>query len=184
MPTDSSTRLRVMQVISRLDIPAHTLVWSKTKPSSPSQGCTVDVIELPRLRLSFTLREHARQVREGVEARSPALWCDQHPGMFLSSRGDEDGVAGILQGLPHAVLLEDTFGNMFVLASAIAKPILATNVQHPANQLLSCGAQLDYTDPVRPRPPFCHARALRALEYSDAKVANRRVWRRATETGL
>lgn len=152
----AAAQQQLMQVISRLDLPAHTLVWSKTMPTSPTQGCTVDVIELPRLRLSFTLREHAvRLVREGgveQQARGPALWCDQHPGLFLSSRGDEEAVASILQGMPHAVLMEDTFGNLFVLASAIAKPILASEANSlktsaSSQQLLSGGAQLDYTDP-------------------------------------
>lgn len=103
-------------MLGRLDDPSHWLVWTKRKVGGPEDtGGEIDLIELPRLGLAF------RSFSETAGGRH-RLWCDQHPGLFISSRGGDPTAASAMRGLPHAVLLEDAFGSLFVLVTATAAP--------------------------------------------------------------
>ena len=88
------------------------LVWSETDEVGPVDQCTVSLVELPRLRLSF------RAVQESSGLR---LDCVEHAGLRITTRSDER-TRGLLRGLPHSLLLENGQGELFVLVSATTLP--------------------------------------------------------------
>lgn len=47
-------------MIGRLEDMSHVLVWTKTPLRQPNEPCTIDVVELPRLGLTFRAREVGR----------------------------------------------------------------------------------------------------------------------------
>eukprot|EP00854_Cymbomonas_tetramitiformis_P005006 gene5006-6098_t len=136
-------RVALMQVLERLEAPSHILVWTRDVVAAPDAAVRVSLVELPRLRLSFTAEDPGAGAG-GAADQDPCgtrLMCDQHPGLFLSSRGEETPLARLLTGLPHGVLLEDRSGRMYVLASALAKP--ARPEAAGGRMLLVAGVELD-----------------------------------------
>lgn len=51
----------LINVIGRLEDMSHVLVWTKTPLRQPNEPCTIDVVELPRLGLTFRAREVGRR---------------------------------------------------------------------------------------------------------------------------
>ena len=81
---------RLGRMLSRLDDMSHTLVWSSTPAATPSAACAVELVELPRLHLTFRARKEAGELR---------LFCEQHEGLFISNRRSPE-VDRLLQGCP------------------------------------------------------------------------------------
>ena len=79
--------------------------------------CAVGLIELPRLRLSFSV------VREtcGEGGGRALLRCNEHPGLVLGWLECER-LHALLRGLPHALVLTSEAGDVAVLLSALCKP--------------------------------------------------------------
>ena len=120
------------------------LSWGSLMASEPR----LFLIELPRLRLSFEVRTSMDEYAAGCnESPSPTshraeskgyahgdrsaasgvdgfrLYCREHASYFISNTRPQP-LARLLEGLPHAVLLEGDDGQLAVLVSAAAKPII------------------------------------------------------------
>ena len=91
-------------------------MWSETDGVGPADQCTVSLVELPRLRLSF------RAVQESDACLR--LDCVEHAGLRITTRSDER-TRGLLRGLQHSLLLENGQGELFVLVSATTLPTRA-----------------------------------------------------------
>lgn len=111
-------------VLRRLDDLSHLLIWSKDR------SMEVDLVELPRVCLSFRM-----------ERESGRLLCQEHAGLFVSSHRCAVSTR-LIKGLPHAVVLENVQGELFVLLAAIALP---SRPQRPG-VLFSPEILLDRTD--------------------------------------
>ena len=115
------------KLLKRLDSLSHVLVWS----SSPG---TVDLVELPRLRLRFKVAKVSTSERDAYddtdqeEISEYRLWSEEHAGLFVSNQRSPR-LKSLLQGLPHSVLLQNVAGDLFVILPSTAKPFRTrTNV--------------------------------------------------------
>ena len=73
-----------------------------TRTSSLAFGCpAIDLVELPRLKLSFTVRED----HEGVLR----LYSMDHQDLFVTSENNSS-TAKLLEGIPHSLLLSNVRG--------------------------------------------------------------------------
>jgi len=106
------------ELISRIESLAHVLVWSRGQIATPNQFVFPDLIELPRLRLSFTTRVYRDP---GTSKDQLRLWSNDHEGMFISNRRS-NAIEKLVRGIPHSLLLESESGELAVLVPATAKP--------------------------------------------------------------
>ena len=75
-PAGSALR-RLARLLLRLEDLSHVLVWSLGEAARDDADCSIDLVELPRLNLTF---------RSKVEAGSVQLYCEQHEGFFITNR--------------------------------------------------------------------------------------------------
>ena len=79
-------------------------------------NCQIDMIELPRLRLSFA----ARTVT--VDGRAVnRLYSSDHVGLYISQHRSVQ-IDRLMRGINHALLLENDGGEMFIMVPAAALP--------------------------------------------------------------
>ena len=105
------------KVMQRVENLGHVLVWTKGLIPNPLAACSIDKVELPRLRLSFS-------VKSGDEHKR--LYCDDHAGLYLVDTAEElegTGVPKLLQGLPHSLLLRDEYGQYSIMLPSCALPM-------------------------------------------------------------
>ena len=99
----------------RADNLGHILAWTalaslpapETENGRPTQ---VDLVELPRLKLSFSARKDA----EGVER----LYSLDYSDLFISNRRDHRTTT-LMKGLPHSLLLANNNGEAQILVPAL-----------------------------------------------------------------
>lgn len=102
-----------VQLLLRLDSLSSILAWSKTNPTG-STAVSIDLIELPRLRLTF----EKKVIADGTVR----YMCLEQSGLYLAQYSEQLKIDHILDGLPHAVLLTNSESEYFVLLPATAKP--------------------------------------------------------------
>ena len=108
-------------LLLRLDNLTHILVWAKCDGhgniEANSSG-VVDLIELPRLNLSFSAKP---DLNAGHAMR---FFCNDHAGFFISDTAASCTLTqALLRGIPHGVLLENANDRtLSILLPAIAKP--------------------------------------------------------------
>ena len=110
-PAGSALR-RLSKLLLRLEDLSHILVWSASEVTREEARCTIDLLELPRLHLTFRARPDGGSTR---------LYCEQHEGFFITNRRSDD-VMALLKGVPNSLLLEHTDGGLSVLVSAATLP--------------------------------------------------------------
>jgi hypothetical protein len=105
----------LVRLLLRLETFGNILVWSESDPSTTGV-CNIDMIELPMLKLTFE-----RHVVSGI-AR---YYCLEHSGLFISNYSPQQKIETLLDGLPHAILLENAnTEDLFILLASIAKPFM------------------------------------------------------------
>ena len=109
-PPDSPLR-ELADVFIRLEYLSHVLVWSETPLASPEDICSIDLVELPRLKLSFR-----------VEAHPFKLCCVEHAGQTVAPPPDDPRTKSLLACMPSSLLLENAQGEHCVLVSATTLP--------------------------------------------------------------
>ena len=82
----------------------------------PAEGISIDIIELPRLQLTFEKVVSAKGIVRYM--------CVEQSGTFLTGYDESLRFGGLLDGLPRAVLLANADHEYFVLMPAIAKPVM------------------------------------------------------------
>lgn len=109
----STSPLKILShILLRLENLSHILIWTFAPVKKPDDVCTIDLVELPRVRLSFRLEESRGALK---------MFCQEHTGLYISSNRDSSTVK-LLKGLPHAVLLENWRGELFICMAASAVP--------------------------------------------------------------
>ena len=99
---------RVAELFSKIESLGYVLAWMK----SDREDIAVDVVELPRLKLSFEARHEDGETR---------FYCREHAGLFIAT-GACPNSEHIMTGLPCALLLKNRVEELFVLVNAAVKP--------------------------------------------------------------
>jgi hypothetical protein len=105
---------RVAAVFSQIESAGYILAWTK----SEGDALSVDLVELPRLRLTF--------VSALVDGK-PRFLCQEHAGLFIASHRCGH-TKRLLAGLTCALLLTNTSKEYFVLMNAAVKPLRPNQV--------------------------------------------------------
>ena len=107
---ENSTLSQVADFFVRMEDLSFVLVWTKGRVQNDTAMCSVDLIELPRLHMSFySKRDLDGKVR---------IYSKDHFGYFISSSLKDSMIMKILDGLPHALVLENLDGDVAVLVPA------------------------------------------------------------------
>jgi hypothetical protein len=112
----------ISELLLRLENLSHVLVWTSTKVLKSKDECNIDLIELPRLRLSF----YSQTDQVGVgNATHPVtrLYSTEHAGLFISTYHDDPAITRLMEGIPHALLLENNLQEFFILVPSGSIPL-------------------------------------------------------------
>jgi hypothetical protein len=128
--TNPNTEIRELtKVINRIENLSHVLVWTREPVTETKSPCSIDIIELPRLLLTFeskkvtdhkTVQSDGRRVSFSSKTVS-RLFSNEHRGLFISNT-QSPCLGQLLKGLPHSVVLENEHEELFILLPATAKP--------------------------------------------------------------
>ena len=125
--TESSSLHALIRMMLRLDSLSSILAWSL---NDPSEGpVTIDLIELPRLRLTFEKRQGSKGFIR--------YFCIEHGGLYLAGFKESLGFHSLLYDLPHAVLLSNDDADYFVMLSGTSKPIIFRTSETPPSSILT-----------------------------------------------
>ena len=114
---------RVAAVFSQIESAGYILAWTIAKDGDE---VSVDLVELPRLRLSFV---------SGLVDGKPRFLCQEHAGLFIA--GHRCGhTKRLLAGLTCALLLSNSTKEYFVLMNAAVKPLRPNQVAKFPSALL------------------------------------------------
>ena len=107
---ENTTLAQVADFFVRMEDLSFVLVWTKGRVTDDASMCSVDLIELPRLQMSFySKRDLDGKVR---------IYSKDHFGYFISSSLRDNMIMKILEGLPHGLVLENLDGDVAVLVPA------------------------------------------------------------------
>ena len=150
-PAERTSPLRALcELMLRLDSLPWCLCWTKQRvlgSDSSKDGLSIDLVELPRLGLTFQAKEKESMV-DNRKTKETRLYSVDHEGLFVSNEATTcESTRDLLKGLPHAVVLERSGdGALFLLLPAGAKPEVEWDVG--SGGLASCNLALDRTDPT------------------------------------
>jgi hypothetical protein len=115
----SSLLKRAGMLLSRLDNLAHVLIWSSANVRDAGDASSIDLIELPRVNLSFK----AKQV-ETIDGKSEhRLYSNDHNGLYISTSTESREIVDKLVGLiSHFIVLQNSDNDLFVLMPGCALP--------------------------------------------------------------
>jgi hypothetical protein len=105
----SSHLSKVAALFTKIESLGYVLAWSL----SGEEDMAVDLIELPRLKLSF------KAIFEDGELR---FYCREHAGLFISTENCPDSEI-LMYGLPCALLLTNHVKERFILVNSAVKPV-------------------------------------------------------------
>jgi hypothetical protein len=115
----SSLLKRVGMLLSRLDNLAHVLVWSATTVKSAHSPCAIDLIELPRVNLSFRSKD-VESIDGKVDHR---LYSNDYDGLFIATSTESREIAERLLGTTsHFIVLQNPDNDLFILMPSCALP--------------------------------------------------------------
>ena len=106
---EGSTLQSVADFFVRLEDVSYILLWTKTAVTHAGESCSVDIIELPRLQMSF----YSKTDMDG----KVRLYSRDHFGFFVSNNR-EAMIGKILDGIPHSIVLENLDGDVSILVPA------------------------------------------------------------------
>ena len=96
----------ILNILIRMENASHVLLWSKSR-GKPGDSCEISTLELPRLGTKFVATQ---QAGGGV-----ALVSADHAGLFISPSGlQHPAMQQHLVGIPHAIVLENQFGDLYL----------------------------------------------------------------------
>lgn len=115
----SSLLKRVGMLLSRLDNLSHVLVWSASVIRSAHSPASIDVIELPRVNLSFRSKK-VESIDRKVEHR---LYSTDYDGLYISTSTEAREIAEKLLGsISDFIVLQNADNDLFVLIPGCALP--------------------------------------------------------------
>lgn len=106
-------------LLSRLDNLSQVLVWSESEVLNVQQACTIDLIELPRVNLSFRAKR-IEKIDGTVEHR---LYSNDNDGLYIAtSIKARELVEKLLGSIDHFIVLQNEDNDLFVLIPGCALP--------------------------------------------------------------
>eukprot|EP01012_Entosiphon_sulcatum_P009332 TRINITY_DN1521_c0_g2_i1.p1 TRINITY_DN1521_c0_g2~~TRINITY_DN1521_c0_g2_i1.p1 ORF type:complete len:4962 (-),score=1074.52 TRINITY_DN1521_c0_g2_i1:73-14958(-) len=100
------------QLLARLENLSHVLVWTRnTAAREPSDQLTIDLVQLPRLKLTFSCQWDATN-------HCMALFSLDHANMFVTNRRN-DLLVSLCRGIPHSIFLEDSNHELRMLVPGV-----------------------------------------------------------------
>jgi hypothetical protein len=102
-------------VFARIELLSHVLVWTTQVDYSFESGSappTIDLIHLPRLKLSFA-------ARLGPNGKSYVIQSLDHAHLFISNVR-QPLVVDLLQGVPHSIILSDANDAFSILVPSVS----------------------------------------------------------------
>jgi hypothetical protein len=110
---------RLGMLLSRLDNLSHILVWSASKISAINSAADIDLIELPRVKISFCSKR-----TEGIDGKvEHRIYSKDHDGLFVSTSVEaRDLVERLLGNIAHFIVLQNAENDLFVLVPGCALP--------------------------------------------------------------
>lgn len=124
-PDEEKSLHALVRQLLRLDSMSHIIVWSRVQPTQSNDlksGMSIDLIELPRLCLTF----EKRLSKDGTTR----YFCLEQSGLFLTGYRDELRFGELLDGLANTILLSNVDQEYFAMIPAIAKPALVKSKVH------------------------------------------------------
>jgi hypothetical protein len=109
---DANTSHALLRTVLRLESLSHILLWSRSV-GQVSMSASIDLIEMPRLRLTFERKS------VGAEFR---YYCVEQPGFFISSPTTYRTGLKALVDVPSGIYLQNDLGELILLMSSLAKP--------------------------------------------------------------
>lgn len=117
--TPMSLLKRIGMLLSRLDNLSHVLIWSTANVRTAHEACSIDVVELPRVNLSFKSKK-VEAIDGKVDYR---LYSNDHSGLFISTSTESREIAERLLGsIAHFIVLQNSDNDLFVLVPGCALP--------------------------------------------------------------
>jgi hypothetical protein len=108
---DSSSKFQsILKTLTRLENASYILCWTLADSVNSNRALNIDLIEMPRLKMSFG--EHCDE--HGV----PRLYSLDHVNLFVSNFRSEL-TAKLMQGLPHSLLMSTSNEELQVLVPTI-----------------------------------------------------------------
>ncbi len=110
---------QIGMLLSRLDNLSQVLVWSESDVVNAQQACTIDLIELPRVNLSFRAKR-IEKIDGTVEHR---LYSYDNDGLYIAtSASARELVEKLLGSIDHFIVLQNEDSDLFVLIPGCALP--------------------------------------------------------------
>lgn len=110
---------QIGMLLSRLDNLSQVLVWSESEVLNTQQSCTIDLIELPRVNLSFKAKR-VEKIDGTVEHR---MYSNDNDGLYIStSIKARELVEKLLGSIDHFIVLQNQDNDLFVLIPGCALP--------------------------------------------------------------
>jgi hypothetical protein len=103
------------QVFARIELLSHVLCWTTKVDYEGTGALTLDLVQLPRLKLTFSARVDADGTLQ--------LYSLDHAHLFISNLRPKMALS-LLQGIPHSLLLADINQSISILVPAldVARP--------------------------------------------------------------
>jgi hypothetical protein len=115
----SSLLKRVGMLLARLDNLAHVLVWSTSKVQSAHSAASIDLIELPRVNLSFKTRT-VESFDGKIEHR---IYSNDYDGLYIATSTEgRERAERLLGSISHFIVLQNADSDLFVLVPSCALP--------------------------------------------------------------
>ena len=163
---ENKTIHALIHLLLRLEPLSHILAWSKNDPTKISE-VSIDIIELPRLRLSFEKVIHA----DGTVK----YMCVEQSGYFIASYTSDLNFIHLLDGIPNALLLANQDNEYLVLIPATMQPGLIPHVEKQSFKLIcnmmnddwiiKTGDQTFFLYPIHSSGNFMASRSISATLY-------------------
>lgn len=110
---------QVGMLLSRLDNLSQVIVWSEAEVLNVQQACTIDLIELPRVNLSFRAKR-VEKIDGTIEHR---LYSNDNDGLYIAtSLKARELVEKLLGSIDHFIVLQNEDNDLFVLIPGCALP--------------------------------------------------------------
>ena len=166
-PDESKTLHSLIRILLRVESFAHIIAWTKEKVT-PDADISVDLIELPRLRLSFE--------KKILSDGTVRYICLEQNGQYIAAYSDELKFYNVLDGLSHTILLTNEDNEYSVVIPATIKPVLIKSkvakysykmiaVMTDKDWLANTGESGYFTYPIHSSGCFISSRSIASTLY-------------------
>lgn len=157
-----------VRMLIRVENLANIVAWSKVEPTTLNQNISIDLVELPRLRLTFEKRSDSDgKIR---------FYCLEQSGLYLTGYNDDLKFKRLIEGIPNVILLRNMDNEHFALLPATAKPFPMKVKGHKNTYKVSfltsddswlaqTGESTYFVYPIHPSGCFMSSRSVAASLY-------------------